>query len=225
MRGPARKGITTVQRAGRDAPHARNTSNHNNLPSTLPVLPVCALGVEAGTQHAAPLPPPDPTCTCTSGEKLVGTPGHSSPGTAVPFHPDLPLLVVNCFAHLPQHSPSSSLSPSLLLRDRISRPGAQQCRTSPPFPAVPLCGLPCMVIVITADPTLLETMDGATRNHRWSHSVFDFVKPASGCGGGTGKEAERRGRWFPYGGYVYVVVETTRCVGAGARLGGRREGV
>ena len=36
--------------------------------------------------------------------------------------------------------------------------GAQQHSTSPRFPAVPLCGLPCMVIVITADLTLLETM-------------------------------------------------------------------
>ena len=78
-----------------------------------------------------------------------------------------------------------------------------------------------MVIVITADPTLLETIDGP----QWLYSIFDFVKPASGCGGGTGKEAERRGRWFPYGGHVCVVVKTTRCVGAGARLGGRREGV
>ena len=58
-----------------------------------------------------------------------------------------------------------------------------------------------------------------------TQSIFDFVKPASGCGGGTGKEAERRGRWFPCGGCVYVVVNPTRCVGAGARLGGRREGV
>ena len=41
-------------------------------------------------------------------------------------------------------------------RDR----GAQQHITSR-FAAVPLCGLPCMVIVITVDPTLLETMDRA----------------------------------------------------------------
>ena len=30
LRGPARKGITTVQRAGRDTPYSHNTSNHNN---------------------------------------------------------------------------------------------------------------------------------------------------------------------------------------------------
>ena len=30
LRGPARKGITTVQRAGRDTPCSHNTSNHNN---------------------------------------------------------------------------------------------------------------------------------------------------------------------------------------------------
>ena len=84
---------------------------------------------------------------------------------------------------------------------------------------MPLCGLPCMVIVITADPTLLETI---AIGPQWLYSIFDFVKPASGCGGERGKEAKRRGRWFPCGGYVYVVVKTTRCVGAGARLGGRR---
>jgi len=79
-----------------------------------PLFPVCALGVEAGAQHAALLPPPDPTCTHTSGGKLVGTPGHSLPGTAVPFLPDLPPLDVNCFAHSACDSvvpPPPTLSP------------------------------------------------------------------------------------------------------------------
>ena len=135
-----------------------------------------------------------------------------------PVSPRSDTSYVNYFAHWrrysPPHAPSSYAAE---FRDR----GAQQHITSPRFPAVPLCGLPCMVIVITADPTLLETIDRAHSGY----SVFDFVKPASGCGGGTGKEAERRGRWFPYGGYVYVVVKTTRCVGAGARLGQKRRGV
>ena len=157
-----------------------------------------------------------------NGRKRVGTPGHSSPGTAVPFLPDLPpLVLVNYFAHWRRCSPPPPPPPPSSYAAEFRDRGAQQHITSPRFPAVPLCGLPCMVIVITADPTLLETIDRAHSGY----SVFDFVKPASGCGGGTGKEAERRGRWFPYGGYVYVVVKTTRCVGAGARLGGRREGV
>ena len=79
LRGPARKGITTVQRAGRDTPCSHNTSNHNNPRFTafdLSIFPICAPGVEVGAQHAAPLPPPDPTCAHTMGEsgsELLGT--------------------------------------------------------------------------------------------------------------------------------------------------------
>ena len=45
-------------------------------PLTLSIFPICAPGVEVGAQHAAPLPPPDPTCTHTmgkSGSELLGT--------------------------------------------------------------------------------------------------------------------------------------------------------
>ena len=54
----------------------------------------------------------------------------------------------------PHPRPPSSYAAGF--RDR----GAQQHITSR-FAAVPLRGLPCMVILITADPTLLETIDRA----------------------------------------------------------------
>ena len=54
----------------------------------------------------------------------------------------------------PPASPPPLSSYAAEFRDR----GAQQHSNSPRFAAVPLCGLPCMVIVITADPTLLETI-------------------------------------------------------------------
>ena len=54
----------------------QTTTTLASPPLTLSIFPVCAPGVEAGAQHAAPLPPPDPTCTHTMGEsgsELLGT--------------------------------------------------------------------------------------------------------------------------------------------------------
>ena len=100
LRGPVRKEITTVQRAGRDVPKRAT-----------PQTSIC------------------PSC-------------------------------IQCFAHS-SPSPPTLLSYAAEHRDR----GAQQHSTSPMLPAVPLCGLPCLVIMITADPTLLET----------AHSLVAFV--------------------------------------------------
>ena len=61
---------------------------------------------------------------------------------------------IDCFAHNFSLSTTTLLSCAAEHRDR----GGQQHSTSPMFPAVPLCWLPCLVIVITADPTLLEAM-------------------------------------------------------------------
>ena len=124
-------------------------------PLTLSIFPICAPGVEVGAQHAAPLPPPDPTCTHTMGEsgsELLGT-RHPAPPSR--FSQICPLLwstiLLTCDSILPPPHPLSSYAAEC--GDR----GAQQHSTSPRFPVVPLCGLPGMVIVITADPTLLET--------------------------------------------------------------------
>ncbi len=94
LRGPVRKEITTVQRAGRDVPKRAT-----------PQTSIC------------------PSC-------------------------------IQCFAHS-SPSPPTLLSYAAEHRDR----GAQQHSTAPMLPAVPLCGLPCLVIMITADPF--------TRNPKW----------------------------------------------------------
>ena len=83
-----------------------------------------------------------------NGKKRFGTPGHSSPGTALPFLPDLPPLVVNYFAHWRRYSPP----PPSLLPQNFETGGLSNTTHHRDF---------CMVIVITADPTLLETMDRA----------------------------------------------------------------
>ena len=51
--------------------------------------------------------------------------------------------------------PTDSASPTMTITHTAPRHTAPRCR--PCRTAVPLCGLPCLVIVITADPTLLET--------------------------------------------------------------------
>jgi len=91
LRGPARKGTTTVQRAGGDAPKRAAITS---------IVLFCSLRI-------------------------------------------LPLRTL--LSHAAEH------------RDRR----AQQHSTSPMFPAMPLCWLPCLVIVITADPTLLEAVQAA----------------------------------------------------------------
>jgi len=61
---------------------------------------------------------------------------------------------IDCFAHNFSLSTTTLLSCAAEHRD----PGGQQHSTSPMFSAVPLCWLPCLVIMITADPTLLEAV-------------------------------------------------------------------
>jgi len=92
------------------------------------------------------------------GGKLVGTPGHSSNRHRRPVSPrSAPSS--SCGQLFCSLATVFSLPPTLSsYAAEFGDRGAQQHSTSPRFPAVPLCGLPCMVIVITADLTLLETM-------------------------------------------------------------------